>query len=200
MKRAKVLVACEESQSVALAFRRMGVEAFSCDILPCSGGYPDWHIQGDVREVLSENHYDAVLAFPPCTHLAVSGARWFAEKRSDGRQQAAIEFFMGFVGCANFVCIENPVSIMSSEWRKPDQYIQPWQFGHGETKKTGLWLEGLPKLEPTNIVEGREPRVWRMPPSVDRAKLRSRTYDGIAAAMAEQWAPLITASAARVAK
>ena len=160
-----VLVACEESQAVTIALRVMGVQAFSCDILPASGGHPEWHIQGDVAPLLVEG-WDMIIAFPPCTHLAVSGARWFAEKRADGRQQAAIDFFMLFanVDCPR-VAIENPIGIMSTVWRKPDQIIQPWQFGHGETKATCLWLKGLPLLRPTYIVEGREQRVWRMPPS-----------------------------------
>ena len=152
------------------------------------GGCPSWHIQVDALELLKIK-WDMVLAFPPCTHLAVSGARYFAEKRKDGRQQAAIDFFMRFVNCdCPRVAIENPVGIMSTHYRKPDQIIQPWQFGHGETKATCLWLRGLPPLKPTDIVQGREQRVWRMPPGPDRAKMRARTYVGIARAMAEQWA------------
>lgn len=185
----KILVACEESQAVTVELRQRGHEAYSCDLLPCSGGHPDWHLQQDVLALL-EQDWDMVLAFPPCTHLAVSGARWFKEKRADGRQQSAIDFFKAFVRLAHIPCvaIENPVGIMSSLYRKPDQIIQPWQFGHSETKATCLWLQGLPLLEPTNVVEGREQRVWRMPPGADRAKERSKTYPGIAAAMAEQWA------------
>ena len=131
---------------------------------------------------------DMILAFPPCTDLAVSGSRWFAEKRADGRQQRSIDFFLRFANanCPR-IAIENPVGIMSTVWRKPDQIVQPWMFGHGETKKTCLWLKGLPPLTPTNIVAGREQRVWKMPPSPDRAKLRSKTFPGIAQAMAEQW-------------
>jgi len=181
----RALIACEESQAVTIEFRRVGIQAYSCDILPCSGGYPEWHLQCDVREVLKDN-WDLVIAFPPCTHLASSGARWFESKRADGRQQAAIEFFMLFTQLDRFA-IENPVGIMSTIYRKPDQIIQPWQFGHGETKATCLWLKGLPKLIPTNIVSGRENRIWRMPPSPERSKLRSKTYLGIAQAMAEQW-------------
>jgi hypothetical protein len=130
-----------------------------------------------------------IIAFPPCTHLASSGARWFKEKQADGRQQQGIDFFMSFV-TANSpkIAIENPIGIMSTYYRKPDQIIQPWQFGHGETKATCLWLKNLPLLEPTNIVEGREQRIWRMGPSPDRARLRGRTYSGIATAMALQWA------------
>lgn len=203
----KVLVACEESQEVCKAFRAQGHEAYSCDIQECSGGHPEWHIQGDVRNVLEgmpfcpirfstadgASHevweWDIVIAHPPCTDLAVSGARWFAEKRADGRQQMSIDFFMIFT-CLPYrtkVAIENPIGIMSTHYRKPDQIIQPWQFGHGETKATCLWLQGLPKLVPTDIVEGRAHRVWRMPPGPDRAKLRSKTFPGIAKAMAEQW-------------
>jgi site-specific DNA-cytosine methylase len=148
---------------------------------------PGPHIKGDVIKVL-QCEWDMVIAFPPCTDLAVSGARYFEQKRKDGRQQASILFFMAFAECnAEKYCIENPVGIMSSKWRKPNQIIQPWQFGHGETKATCLWLKNLPPLLPTEIVEGREQKVWRMPPSKDRAKLRSKTYQGIADAMAEQW-------------
>lgn len=188
IKPMRVLVACEESQAVTIEMRRLGHEAYSCDLQACSGGHPEWHIQVDALELLKIK-WDMVLAFPPCTHLAVSGARYFAEKRKDGRQQAAIDFFLRFANCdCPRVAIENPVGIMSTHYRKPDQIIQPWQFGHGETKATCLWLRGLPPLEQTNIVEGREHRVWRMPPGPDRAKMRARTYTGIARAMAEQWA------------
>ena len=190
----RILVACEESQVVTIAFREAGAMAFSCDILPCSGGHPEWHLQQDVSGVIREN-WDMIVAFPPCTHLASSGARWFKEKRADGRQQRAIEFFMMFAeaDCPR-IAIENPIGIMSTVWRKPDQIIQPWQFGHGETKATCLWLKGLPPLKPTKIVSGREPRVWKMPPSPNRGILRSRTYPGIAKAMADQWVkPLLQA-------
>jgi hypothetical protein len=193
----RVLIACEESQFVTKAFRERGHEAFSCDILPTSGSNPEWHIQGDVFYALfraHENdsiwypiHWDLVIAFPPCTDLAVSGARHFAEKKADGRQEKAIRFFMNFTGLECKWAIENPVGIMSTHYRKPDQIIQPWQFGHGETKATCLWLHGLPKLVPTNIVEGREQRIWKMGPSPERAKMRSKTYEGVAKAMAEQW-------------
>ena len=183
----RVLVACEESQAVCKAFRELGHEAYSCDIQECSGGHPEWHIQGDVLPLLKEK-WDLIIAHPPCTDLAVSGARWFKQKRENGRQQRSIDFFVEFAKCdCERVAIENPICIMSSIWRKPDQIIQPWQFGHGETKATCLWLKGLPLLKPTNIVEGREQKVWRMPPSKDRAKLRSRTFPGIAKAMASQW-------------
>ena len=184
----KILVACEESQAVTIELRRLGHEACSCEIEPCSGGHPEWHLQVDALELLKMK-WDMILAFPPCTHLAVSGARYFEQKRKDGRQQAAIDFFMRFANadCPK-IAIENPVGIMSTVWKKPDQIIQPWQFGHGETKKTCLWLKGLPPLIPTEIVEGREQRIWKMPPSEDRAKNRAKTFPGIARAMAEQWA------------
>ena len=186
--RLKILVAWEESQAVTTELRRLGHEAYSCDLVECSGGHPEWHLQVDALELL-KMEWDMILAFPPCTHLAVSGAKYFEEKRRDGRQQAAINFFLRFANadCPK-IAIENPVGIMSTHYRKPDQIIQPWQFGHGETKKTCLWLKGLPPLEPTEIVSGREQRVWRMPPGPDRAKLRSKTFPGVAKAMAEQWA------------
>ncbi len=201
----RVLVACEESQAVCIEFRKRGHKAYSCDLQECSGGYPEWHIQEDVRNVLRHElsttfncEWDMVIAFPPCTDLAVSGARWFEEKKADGRQQKSIQFFEFFTCLQNnFVAIENPIGIMSSLYRKPDQIIQPYQFGHGETKATCLWLKGLPKLvhakekdlfnETPTWVEGREQKMWKLPPSKDRAKLRSKTYPGIAKAMAEQW-------------
>ena len=187
----KILVACEESQVVTKAFRAKGHKAYSCDLIECSGGHPEWHLKGDVLGDVLYNKlssWDMIIAFPPCTDLAVSGARWFKEKQKDGRQQLSINFFMRL---ADYKCdkiaIENPIGIMSTHYRKPDQIIQPWQFGHGETKATCLWLKGLPKLKPTNIVEGREQRIWKMAPSPDRAKLRSKTFQGIADAMATQW-------------
>lgn len=181
------LVACEESQVVTIALRARGIEAYSCDTAPCTGGHPEWHLQQDVTPLLSRA-WDMILAFPPCTHLASSGARWFAEKRRDGRQQAGIDFFLRFtdIPCPR-VAIENPVGIMSTQWRKPDQIIQPWQFGHGEVKTTCLWLKGLARLEPTNIVSGREQRAWRMGETKARATNRSKTYQGIADAIASQW-------------
>lgn len=183
----KILVACEESQEVTKAFRALGHKAFSCDLLPCSGGHPEWHIQGDAIEQLN-NGWDMLIAFPPCTDLAASGARWFKQKRENGSQQKSIDFFMLFTNTAiEKVCIENPIGIMSTIYRKPNQIIQPWWFGHGETKSTCLWLKNLPELRPTNIVDGREPRIHYMPPSPERAKLRSKTYSGVAKAMAEQW-------------
>jgi len=197
----KILVACEESQAVTKRLRALGHEAYSCDIQECSGGHPEWHIFGDVVPEL-QKQWDMIIAFPPCTDLAVSGAAWFEQKRKDGRQQASIDFFMLFADAkCERIAIENPVGIMSSLWRKPDQIIQPYQFGDAFEKKTCLWLKGLPKLEPTNIVEppkrtefasGRSmptwyTDAWRLKPK-ERAKLRSKTFEGIAKAMAEQWA------------
>lgn len=182
----KALIACEESQAVTIEFRKRGVEAYSCDLFECSGGHPEWHILCDVLPLL-EQDWDLVIAFPPCTDLAVSGARWFPEKRANGSQQRAIDFFLQFTKLKCKWAIENPIGIMSSYYRKPNQIIQPWMFGHGETKATCLWLNGLPKLVPTEEVEGRDQRIWKLPPSEDRAKLRSKTYQGIAQAMAAQW-------------
>ena len=182
----RVLVACECSGRVRDAFRARGHDAWSCDLQAAEDGSP-YHIQGDALAVLDDG-WDLMIAHPPCTHLAVSGARWFPEKRADGRQQQAVEFFMRLVNAPiPRIAIENPVGIMSSVYRTPDQIIQPWQFGHGETKATCLWLKNLPLLTPTNIVEGRENRIWRMPPSPERGKLRSVTYSGIAEAFAAQW-------------
>lgn len=181
----RVLVACEYSGAVRDAFTGGGHDAMSCDLLPSET--QGQHYQGDVRDVL-DYPWDLMVAHPPCTHLSVSGARHFAEKRMDGRQQSAVSFFLMLARAPiPRVAIENPVCVMSSLWRKPDQVIQPWQFGHGETKATCLWLKGLPRLTPTQIVEGREARVHRMPPSADRWKERSRTFAGIANAMAQQW-------------
>lgn len=183
----RVLVACEESQAVTIELRKLGHEAYSCDIEPCSGGHHEWHLQQDVSQLLNQ-HWDMIIAFPPCTHLASSGARYFEQKRKDGRQKQGIDFFLQIANAnCERIAIENPIGIMSTLFRKPDQIIHPWQFGHGETKATCLWLKGLPVLIPTEIVEGRNERIWRMPPSPDRSKLRSKTYPGIAKAMAEQW-------------
>lgn len=184
----KVLIGCEYSGVVRDAFIRRGHEAMSCDLLPTESPGP--HYQGDVREVL-DYPWDLAIFHPPCTHLSVSGARHFAEKRFDGRQQSAVSFFM-MLAKADIpkIAIENPVCVISSLWRKPDQVIQPWQYGHGETKATCLWLKNLPLLEATDIVDGRENRIHRMPPSEDRWKLRSTTYSGIAEAMASQWSNL----------
>jgi len=196
----KILVACEESQAVTKEFRKLGHEAFSCDILPCSGGHPEWHLQQDVTELLKEK-WDMIIAFPPCTHLAVSGAAWFKEKIADGRQQEGIDFFMKFVNAScEKIAIENPICIMSTKYRKPDQYIQPYYFGDNTPKKTSLWLKNLPKLKPTNMVEpeyiigkrdGKKySKIHYMSVGKDpgeRSRLRSKTFPGIAKAMAEQW-------------
>ena len=190
----RVLVACEYSGVVRDAFIARGHEAMSCDLLPTEAPGP--HYQGDVRDVL-DYPWDVMIAHPPCTHLSVSGARHFADKRMDGRQQAGVSFFMLLARAPiPRIAIENPVCIMSSLWRKPDQVLQPWQFGHPETKATCLWLKGLPLLKPTQVVEGREARVHRMAPSPDRWKERSRTYAGIGAAMAHQWGGLLALTGA----
>lgn len=183
----KVLIACEYSGVVRECFLRGGHDAMSCDLLDTE--IPGPHYKGDLFDVI-DYPWDLAIFHPECTHLAVSGSRHFAAKRMDGRQQAAASFFMRIERRSAHiprVAIENPVCIMSSLWRKPDQIVQPWQFGHGETKATCFWLRGLPPLQPTNIVEGREQRIHRMPPSPDRWKERSRTFDGIGSAMANQW-------------
>ena len=190
----RVLVACEYSGAVRDAFIAAGHDAISCDLLPTEAPGP--HYCGDVRDVL-DYPWDLMIAHPPCTHLSVSGAKHFHAKRMDGRQHVGVSFFLMLAKAGiPRIAIENPVSIMSSLWRKPDQIVQPWQFGHGETKATCLWLKNLPPLLPTNIVDGREARVWKMPPSADRWKLRSATYQGIAAAMAEQWGSVSESPAA----
>lgn len=224
-----VLVACEESQEVCKAFRARGHRAFSCDIQECSGGHPEWHIQGDVLGILNpkdhgnntldaiwfvtmDGHFhevpkwDLIIAHPPCTYLTLAGNKWFKPKYKDRfpererEREAAVAFFMRFANAdCDRIAIENPVCIISSRWRKPDQYIEPYFFGEPEKKKTGLWLKGLPPLKPTNIVEpiivhcasgAKEPR-WHMEtmnlPPAERSKARSKTFPGIAKAMAEQW-------------
>lgn len=179
----RILISCEFSGIVREHFAYLGHDVWSCDLLPTE--LPGQHIRGDVLEHLQDG-WDMMIAHPPCTHLAVSGARWFKEKRKE--QQEALDFVRKLMEAPILkICIENPVSIISSRIRKPDQIIQPWQFGHGETKATCLWLKGLPKLIPTNIVDGREARVHKLPPGPDRWKERSRTYTGIAEAMAVQW-------------
>ena len=201
-----ILVACEESQAVTKELRKLGHQAFSCDILSCSGGHPEWHIQGDVIEQLDKG-WDMLIAFPPCTHLAVSGARHFAKKIADGRQQQGIDFFMKMVNAPiPKKAIENPIGIMSTKYRKPNQIIQPWQYGDKAQKSTCLWLEGLPNLIPTNIVEKgefvefvskkgvkkRQPKWYfdalkKAKTPQERSTLRSKTFPGIAKAMATQW-------------
>jgi site-specific DNA-cytosine methylase len=180
-----ILLACEESQAVTIEFRKLGFNAFSCDIQECSGGHPEWHINGDVLNVINDG-WDIMIAHPPCTHLAVSGARWFKDKKV--QQVESLNFVKALINAPiGMIALENPISIISSHIRKPDQIIQPWQFGHGETKATCLWLKNLPKLQPTNIVSGRVQRIWKMSPGPERGKLRSKTYSGIAKAMAKQW-------------
>jgi site-specific DNA-cytosine methylase len=180
----KVLVACEYSGRVRDAFRRRGHDAWSCDLLECEAD-PRWHYQAPVEEVLAKG-WDLMISHPPCTHLAVSGSRHFHRKQ---REQAEALDFVRVLMDAPVArwCIENPVSIISSTIRLPDQIIQPWQFGHGETKATCLWLQNLPRLKATDVVEGREPRVHMMPPGPNRWKERSRTFEGIAEAMGDQW-------------
>lgn len=179
----KVLVACEYSGRVRDAFIKHGCDAMSCDLLPTDQEGP--HYQGDVLDIINDG-WDLMIAHPPCTHLAVSGARWWYKKQKE--QAEALDFVRMLLDAPiNHIALENPVSIISSKIRKPDQIIQPWMFGHGETKATCLWLKNLPKLEPTDIVDGRENKIHKMPPSPDRWKLRSLTYQGIANAMASQW-------------
>ena len=179
----RVLVGCEFSGTVRSAFTRLGHDAWSCDLLPVEDGGP--HIQGDVLGVLNDG-WDLAIFHPPCTHLAVSGARWFKHKIAE--QQESLDLVRRLLDAPIArIALENPISIISSRIRKPDQIIQPWQFGHGETKATCLWLKNLPSLVPTNVVDGRENRIHKMPPSKDRWKERSRTYQGIADAMADQW-------------
>lgn len=179
----RVLVACEYSGAVREAFRKRGHYALSCDLLPTE--VEGLHYQGDVKDIIGDG-WDLMICHPPCTHLAVSGARWFKDKQEE--QQEALEFVQFLLDAPiPRIALENPISIISSRIRKPDQIIQPWMFGHGETKATCLWLKNLPKLVPTDIVEGREPRVHRMSPGPDRWKERSRTFQGIAEAMALQW-------------
>ncbi len=178
-----MLIACEFSGTVRDAFLKRGHDAISCDLLPTDSPGP--HYKGDVFDIIGDN-FDLMIAHPPCTHLAVSGARWFKDKLVE--QAEAMEFVRQLLSAdISQIALENPISIISSKIRKPDQIIQPWQFGHGETKATCLWLKGLPKLIPTDIVDGREARIHRMPPGPDRWKLRSTTFQGIAEAMAAQW-------------
>jgi site-specific DNA-cytosine methylase len=182
----KVLIACEFSGTVRDAFTAIGHDAISCDLL--ASETPGKHYRGDVRDIIADG-FDLMIAHPPCTHLAVSGARWFKYKVDE--QKEALEFVQLLLNAPiDKICLENPISIISSKIRKPDQIIQPWQFGHGETKATCLWLKNLPPLIPTKIVSGRESRIHKLPPSEDRWKLRSKTFTGIAEAMAAQWGVL----------
>lgn len=219
----KILVACEESQRVTIELRKLGHEAYSCDIIPCSGGHPEWHLQQDVTPLLKQHCWDMIIAFPPCTHLAASGSQWFAKKRADGRQREGIEFFCQFLeaDCEKIV-IENPIGIISGDYikthfpdlaekynlpRKPNQIIHPWMFGDNYAKSTCLWLKGVeplipevteqPELEWFEWVDSKTGKTKRQPKwyyeafklsSAERAKVRSKTFPGIAKAMAEQWA------------
>lgn len=207
-KNKKILIACEESQAITIEFRKLGYEAFSCDLQDCSGGHPEWHIKGDVMNIIDQG-WDLMIAHPPCTYMASSGVRWLShpddkdlpfEKRRPHPKyplrrddmQKSIKFVKDLYNSnIKYVAIENPIGVLSTQWRKPDQIIQPWQFGHGETKATCLWLKNLPLLQPTNIVEGREQKMWKLPPSEDRGKLRSKTYKGIAEAIAIQWSKIL---------
>ena len=202
----KILVACEESQAVTKHLRKLGHEAFSCDILDCSGGHPEWHFKEDVFKVIQKG-WDMMIAFPPCTHLATSGARHFAKKIADGRQQQGIDFFMALINAPiERIAVENPIGIMSTKYRKPDQIIQQWQFGDKAQKSTCLWLKNLPKLVPTDVVDKGEffeftskkgvkkkMAMWYYKALLEaktpeqRSTLRSKTFEGIAHAMATQW-------------
>tara|TARA_R110000868_G_scaffold104297_2_gene287268 strand:- start:252 stop:914 length:663 start_codon:yes stop_codon:yes gene_type:complete len=207
MKKMKILVACEESQAVTKELRALGHEAYSCDLLEQSGGHPEWHIKGDAVKEAYSGKYDMMVAFTPCTHLAVSGARHFAEKIADGRQQQGIDLFMSFVNAPiDKIAIENPIGIMSTNYKKPNQIIQPWQFGDKAQKSTCLWLKNLPNLVPTDIVDKGEffeftskkgvkkrMAMWyykalqNAKTPAERSTLRSKTFQGIAKAMATQW-------------
>jgi site-specific DNA-cytosine methylase len=215
----KILIACEESQAVCKEFRLIGFEAYSCDILDCSGGHPEWHIKKDVIEVINEGGYDVMIAFPPCTHLTVSGAMHFEQKRKDGRQQQGIDFFMAMINAPiKHIAVENPIGIMSKTYRKPDQIIQPYFFGDSYQKTTCLWLKNLPKLyhnnsinlfdnNITHVEKNNEYKTWRCKKTgkikrqqmwyyeallkaktkEERSTIRSKTFPGIAKAMAKQW-------------
>jgi len=195
----KILVGCEESQAVTIELRKLGHEAYSCDLQECSGGYPEWHLRMDVFQAIELKKWDMGIFFPDCTYLTVSANKWYkdqperksgtlvGQKRCEAREKG-IEFFMRLYNSdIPKIAIENPIGVMSSRFRKPNQVLQPWMFGHGETKATCLWLKGLPNLKPTNVVDGREQRLHYLPKTKDRAKLRSKTFPGIAKAMAEQW-------------
>jgi hypothetical protein len=194
-----ILVGCEESQAVCIQLRKIGHIAYSCDLRECSGGHPEWHLKMDIFEAINLKKWDAAIFFPPCTYLTNSANRWYKDQppRKSGtlvgeeRRKArieAIKFFMSLYNCGiSKIAIENPIGVMSRVFRKPDQVIQPWMFGHGETKATCLWLKNLPKLTPTNIVDGREQKMFNLPKTKDRAILRAKTYLGVAQAMSNQW-------------
>lgn len=216
MRKLFILVGCEESQAVCKAFRELGFDAYSCDLKPCSGDYPEWHLQMDVfkaikggrlqlqnGDIIYIDKWHLGIFHPECTYLTISANKWYkdqperksgtlvGEARREARREA-IKFFMELYNCdIEHIAIENPIGVMSSEFRKPDNVLQPWMFGHGETKATCLWLKNLPKLVPTDIVEGREQKLHYLPPSKNRAELRSKTYPGIAKAIAEQFSTYI---------
>lgn len=195
----RILIGCEESQVVCKAFRDKGHEAYSCDLIETSGSNPEWHLKMDVFEAIALKDWDMGVFFPTCTYLTISANKWYKDqpKRESGTlvgaerreaRGAAIDFFMKLMNAPiERIAIENPIGVMSSQYRKPDQVIQPWMFGHGETKATCLWLRNLPLLLPTLINPNREQRIHKLPPSKDRSKLRSKTFQGIADAMAHQW-------------
>lgn len=189
----KILVACEESQAVCNAFRAIGHEAWSCDLQPCSGGHPEWHIQRDCTGPIMSQIWDIIIFHPDCTHMAVSGNRWYGKNTLGYMERLnAIQWTVDMWNLIKQQSIssvlENPVSVIFKHLEGGNlQYIQPWQFGHGETKKTGLYIRNLPNLVPTCIVSGREQRIWKMPPSANRKKLRSKTYQGIANCMSTTW-------------
>lgn len=186
-----VLIGCEESQAVCIAFRERGHEAYSCDIQECSGGHPEWHLKMDAFEAIDIKKWDLIILHPPCTYTALCGNRWYWDSplRTEGIDFCKRLYDKACRVC-DMVCLEQPKTIMQKYIGKKSQAVQPWMFGHGETKETWLWLKGLPVLHPTNIVEGREHRIWKMTPRPERGKERSKTYSGIADAMADQWSNL----------
>lgn len=183
-----ILIGFEESQAITNEFRAKGINAFSCDIQECSGGNPQWHLKMDIFQAIKSRKWDMIILHPPCTFTALCGNRWYYDspKRLEGIELCKNAWEEACKVC-ELVALEQPKTIMQKHIGKKSQVIHPWQFGHGETKETWLWLKGLPKLKPTNIVEGRENKIWKMPPSLERSKLRSKTYPGIASAIAEQW-------------
>lgn len=203
MGQLKILIGCEESQAICLEFRKLGHEAFSCDLKPSSGGHPEWHLQMDVFESIKLRKWDLMIAHPECTYLTVSANKWLKDQparksgalvgaeRREARNQAINFFLELYYSDIPYICIENPIGCMSSVFRKPDQVLQPWMFGHGETKATCLWTRGLPKLIPTDIVEGRVQALHYLPPSANRSELRSKTYPGIARALAQQYSEFL---------
>jgi hypothetical protein len=203
---AKILISCEESQTICKAFRNLGHEAYSNDIMDCSGGHPEWHLKMDVFEAVNHMEWDCMIGHPPCTYLTITGNKWFKPEFKDRfperhqQREDAIKFFIDLYNVnIPYVALENPVGVMSSRWRKPDQYVQPYEYGDPHSKKTGLWLKGLPKLVPTKIVEpqfhiykdGRRDPIWHVEtlklPADERSKARSKTFQGIADAIAQQW-------------